>query len=68
MESKITSIVGKPLSAVSFVYDYVEMHFDESIIRALTDIEIEHDGCILRVPECGSRDLLCSIIGHKTIG
>jgi hypothetical protein len=43
--------------------DYVELHFDGKVIRALTNpvIVIGTSRCVF--PEAGSRDALCSLIG-----
>ena len=58
----IESLVGEELSAVSFVRDYVEFHFDGPVLRALTnpivcDAKAQH-----RFPDPGSRDALCGLI------
>lgn len=60
----ITSLVGDPLSAVAFVQDYVELHFDGPIVRALSNPLVAIGAKTYRFPGGGSRDALCSLIGH----
>jgi hypothetical protein len=55
------------LSAVAFVHDYVELHFDGRILRALTPPLVRSAGGTLRFPEQGSRDALCALIGRNVV-
>jgi len=59
----IESLVGESLSAVSFVMDYVQIHFDGAVITALTNPTVEFGEQQWRFPGPGSRDALCSLIG-----
>lgn len=63
-ERSIESLAGEELSAVSFVRDYVEFHFDGPVLRALTDPRVELGGESAVFPARGSRDLLCALIGR----
>lgn len=65
MHSKIKSIVGEPVSAVSFVQDYVEFHFDGRVIRSLTNPILTVDDNNYCFPKAGSRDELCKLIGKE---
>src|SRR5688572_21348170 len=56
-------LVGEQLSAVSFVMDYVEFHFDGHVVRALTNPRVTSAGAVLSFPTKGSRDALCALIG-----
>jgi hypothetical protein len=58
-------LVAKQLSAVCFVQDYVELHFDGPVVRALTNPIVELEGQRLTFPAQGSRDALCSLIGRS---
>ena len=58
-------LVGEPLNAVSFVMDYVELHFNGSYLRCLTSPTIARGGKVVRFPEAGSRDALCALIGAE---
>ena len=60
----IREVIGEPLSAVSFVQDYVEFHFDGKIIRSLTCPILLTADKTYKFPEKGSRDGLCSLIGR----
>jgi hypothetical protein len=58
-------LVGEPLNAVSFVMDYVELHFNGSYVRCLAPPVVERGGRVGRFPEPGSRDALCTLIGAE---
>jgi len=58
-------LLGEPLSAVSFVMDYVELHFNGSYLRCLVPPVVEQGGRVARFPEPGSRDALCALIGAE---
>jgi hypothetical protein len=58
-------LVDEPLNAVSFVMDYVELHFNGSHLRCLVPPVVEQSGRIERFPEPGSRDALCARIGAE---
>jgi hypothetical protein len=64
----IESLVGEQLSAVSFVQDYVEFHFDGPVIRALTNPIVATATGRVQVPAPGSRDALCSLIAQRVNG
>lgn len=57
-------LVGEPMSAVSFVMDYVEFHFSGPVLRALTGVQVSIAGVNHTFPGIGSRDALCSLIGQ----
>jgi hypothetical protein len=60
---KIQSLVGEELSAVSFVRDYVEFHFDGPVFRAMVGPIVTQGYISIAFPEPGSRDALCELIG-----
>ena len=62
--SKIFGLINETLSAVSFVQDYVEFHFDEKVVRSLTPPLLVKQEEISEFPNYGSRDRFCSLIGH----
>jgi hypothetical protein len=64
LHRSVEGLVGGQLSAVAFVQDYVELHFDGPVIRALTNPVIHLNGAQLRFPAAGSRDALCQFIGR----
>jgi hypothetical protein len=59
----LRELIGEQLSAVSFVMDYVEFHFDAFVLRALTDPAIEGPEGRHKFPGPGARDALCQAIG-----
>ncbi len=58
-----SDLVGEEISAVCFVRDYVEFHFDGPILRSLSNPSVLVHGVEHRFPEPGWRDALCCIIG-----
>ena len=60
--TKLRDIEGEQLSAVSFVQDYVEFHFDGPVLRAFTHPSAFTQEGSFRFPEAGSRDALCSFV------
>ena len=67
MEEPIKGIIGEELSAVSFVCDYVEFHFNGQIVRALTPPTVVNKSGSFTFPETGSRDNLCFLIGNSVV-
>jgi hypothetical protein len=63
-QPSVKVIEGEQLSAVAFVQDYVELHFDGPVIRALTNPIVYSGGSQFAFPGPGSRDALCQFIGH----
>jgi hypothetical protein len=57
-------LVGFELSAICFVRDYVELHFDGPILRSLAAPAVVLRGRRIEYPETGSRDALCGLIGR----
>ena len=64
-QPSVQGLVGEQLSAVAFVQDYVELHFDGPVIRALTNPIVVSNGARISFPAPGSRDALCQFIGRK---
>jgi len=57
-------LVGEQLSAVSFVQDYVELHFDGRALTAYTTPVVSIGIDSARWGEPGYRDMLCGRIAH----
>jgi hypothetical protein len=55
------------MSGVAFVQDYVELHFDGRILRALTKPSIAGGQGQFTFPDPGSRDALCELIGRSVV-
>lgn len=60
-------MIGEPVSAISFVQNYVELHFDGNILTARTPVSIVIRQQHFIFPETGSRDALCELIGRRAI-
>jgi hypothetical protein len=64
-EIQLQDLMGEPVSAVCFVQDYVELHFDGPILRCLIGPVLNSAEFNGKFPENGSRDALCSLIGQS---
>lgn len=67
VETRMRELIGQPLSAVAFVHDYVELHFDDKIVRAFTPPRLCIDVVVVTFPQDGSRDALCQLIGRNVV-
>ncbi|MFE2165868.1 hypothetical protein ACFXB3_12470 [Streptomyces sp. NPDC059447] len=61
-------LMGLEVSAVAFVRDYVELHFDGPILRALSDPSGVYGGREWRFPAPGSLELMRCYIGKTVDG
>jgi hypothetical protein len=60
---EVQDLIGEEISAISFVRDYVEIHFDGPVLRSLSGPTVVESGIRYAFPESGSRDALCRLIG-----
>jgi len=56
-------LVGRQLSSVEFVRDYVQLRFDGPCLTALNLPSISRDSIVVRSGDSGFRDELCAQIG-----
>jgi hypothetical protein len=56
-------LVGREISAVAFVRDGVEFHFDGPVLRSRTDPQVVIGEAVYHFPKPGSRDALCLVLG-----
>jgi len=59
----LKDLIGREISAVAFVRDYVEFHFDGPILRSRADPQVAVGEAVYCFPKPGSRDALCLVIG-----
>ncbi|MFE3688694.1 hypothetical protein ACFXPM_36465 [Streptomyces sp. NPDC059095] len=64
----LQQLVGMEVSAVSFVRDYVELHFDGRVLRSLSDPRGVYGGAAWQFPLPGSLDLMRCYIGETVDG
>ncbi|MFJ9321182.1 hypothetical protein [Streptomyces globisporus] len=64
----LSMLKGLEVSAVSFVRDYVELHFDGPVLRCLSNPFGVHDGHEWHFPASGSLDLMHRYIGETVDG
>lgn len=67
-EEILAPIVGEPISAVAFVTDYVELHFNGPIFRFIAHPTLTCGSSRFTFPEPGFRDAICSLIGERPVG
>jgi hypothetical protein len=60
----ILDLVGKQVSAICFVRDYVDVQFDGPILRCFSGPIIRLEEREWVFPQTGSRDALCTLIGQ----
>lgn len=60
----LKSIIGCELSAVTFVRDYIQLHFDGPTISAFTLPKVTSGNATLSHPDPGYKDALCARIGR----
>lgn len=63
----LAMLAGAEVGGVCFVRDYVEVHFDGPILRALSSPIVEIAGTEVQFPSEGSRDCLCLLIGKTVV-
>lgn len=63
--NSVEDVRGRPLDAVCFVADYVELHFSGAVLRFLLHpVRISADSERIAFPGPGSCDLLRSLVGR----
>jgi len=65
--AKIFGLRGATVTAVCFVHDYVEVHFGERVVRALSDPLVSVGSREVAFPCPGARDALCGLIGTQLV-
>ncbi len=61
----LTAITDGELSAVTFVRDYIQLHFDGPTINAITLPTVVVGGSVFSPADPGYRDALCARIGTR---
>ncbi|MEV5972311.1 hypothetical protein [Streptomyces sp. NPDC051921] len=64
----LRQLMGLEVSAVAFVRDYVELHFDGPVLRSLSDPLGVYGGAEWHFPAAGSLDLMRRYIGLTVDG
>jgi len=57
-------LVGEQLSSVTFVQDYLQLHFDGPGMNVTNPLTVESEGQAITSWEPGFRDLICSLISQ----
>jgi hypothetical protein len=64
----MNEIVGRSMSSVEFVQDYIQFRFDGPCLTTLTLPSLKRPGEIVQPADQGYRDSLCSQIGIQVEG
>jgi hypothetical protein len=65
--TELLAIEGEQLSAVTFVQDYIQLHFDGPVVTAITLPIVIIDDTSFGVGAPGYRDRLCGQIAKKVV-
>jgi len=66
-EGLLRRLIGRDVSSVEFVRDYVQLRFDGPTLTAVTTPSVSAGGRVYRWKDGGYRDMLCGRIGkHVT--
>jgi hypothetical protein len=65
IQSDIYKLEGEELSAVCFVRDYIELHFDGPILRFLGKIAVQNGQTLRLLSDKEFKDWLCRNIGKR---
>ncbi len=65
-EESINDLIGAVVSSVSFVHNYLELHFDRQILRFLIMPSLENDKKVIPDDDV-YQNRLCSLIGDKIV-
>jgi hypothetical protein len=63
-EEALLDLMGEEINEISFVMDYVEVHFNGPKLTCFGNPIVEREGRRSVFPEPGSRDALCNLIGE----
>lgn len=60
-------LIGRKVSAISFVHDGVEFHFEGPVLHSRGDPQVGIGDAVYRFPKPGSRDALCLLVGATVV-
>ncbi len=63
----LDEIIGEQLSAVTFVQDYLQLHFDGPTLNVTSKLHVSSQGVRKEAGDLGFRDLLCSQITKEVV-
>jgi hypothetical protein len=66
-KSILQLLENEQMGAVTFVQDYVQLHFDGPCLTAYVWPQVHNQGRSIRWPSPGYRDALCGLIGHIVV-
>jgi hypothetical protein len=59
---RVQALVGEEINGVAFFMDYLELHFNGPVLRALYEATLETPTERWRFPDPGSREAMCQLI------
>jgi len=60
-------LIGRKVSAISFVHDGVEFHFEGPVLHSRGDPQVGIGEAVYSFPKPGSRDALCLLVGATVV-
>lgn len=60
---ELTCLVGQKLGAITFIHDYWQLHFDDSILTVESRLTVAAETLRYRDGDAGFRDVLCKQVG-----
>jgi len=63
LKAALAELVGRDLTSVEFVLDYIQLHFEKPCLTALTLPSVRGAGWEVKFGDPGYRDRLCEQIG-----
>lgn len=67
MLSEPADLVGREITAVAFVREGVEFHFDGPILHSRSAPQVAVGEAVYSFPKPGSRDALCLVLGTTVL-
>jgi hypothetical protein len=65
LKAALAELVGRDLTSVEFVLDYIQLHFEKPCLTALNLPSVRGSGWEVKFGEHGYRDRLCEQIGAR---
>ena len=67
VRNSLRQLIGRSLSSVEFVRDYVQLRFDGPTMTVLTPIEVSVGGRVVKATDQGFKDALCGRISSDVV-
>lgn len=65
MYQLLAQLIGRKMSSVEFVQDYIQLRFDGITVTAINPLFVEDEVSVYKPDDQGYRDQICSLIGYS---